>query len=191
MSRKFNKIVLDVQHMGKPHRSMDRGAVTYQRNRPLYESDFCLEYASKVYRALSYATSYEPFLLTHGSYGDRARFANDIGADLYLACHLNSSRRLPTSHYSMIEISEYAGEVTRAFAEKLKVEFFDNLPVQASKVKIISKNQRGWSCINRVKAPALLLEPVFLNHPDGFKLVQNRMHKLVMCIVEAIRDFNY
>lgn len=184
----MKKIILDVQHMGKPHKPFDRGATFMQKGavwKTYREADVCLEYARIAYQALSIA-QYETFLITHGSYRSRAMFANGIGADLYLACHLNSSEEPPEKNHAIVEISELAGKTTRAFADHLLGYFLDKLPVdeKASEVRIIKRGERGWSCFNWVKAPALLLEPVFINHPASYK--QELFDRKIFTISDAI-----
>lgn len=182
MSSAFKRIVISVDHGGKPHNPLDRGAVYGN----LIEASLCLEYASVAYKALT-EVAFEVFLVTSGNYGQRAAFANQINADLYLACHLNSSPKPPSTHYSLIEISEFAGPVTRDFAQRLADIFKQRLPVDASKVWEIKKNQRGWSCINRVRAPALLLEPLFINKLGS--LVTKDMVLIGEAIVEVVKGF--
>lgn len=177
-------IVLDVQHMGKPHNPLDRGAT----HRDLIESDLCLQYASQVFKQLT-ALWYKPFLITHSYYGQRAIFANQIEADLYLACHLNSSERPPNKNYSLVEISEYAGQTTHSFAQHLVCAFKEKLPVDKSTVKIIREGERGWSCINRIKAPALLLEPFFINYPEIHDHVTKHIWQVSDAIVHAVKTF--
>ncbi len=180
------KIVLDVQHMGKPHNPLDRGAVCGD----LIEANLCLEYASIAYKTLT-VLGHHPFLLTHGYYGQRAAFANQIGTDLYLALHLNSAAKPPKTHYALVEISEYAWQTTFHFAQHLANIFGQKLPVAANQVGEIWKNQRGWSCINRVAAPALILEPCFINHSDSRDLLLHESWKISAGIVGAIKTFDW
>lgn len=179
----FKRVVLDVQHMGKPHKPLDRGAVRGN----LVEAGLCLEYASIAYKALT-TSGLETFLVTSDYYGQRAAFANRINADLYLACHLNSSEIPPTTHYSLVEVSEHAGEITKNFAQYLVNKFGDKLPVERPRIKIIKEGERGWGCINRVWAPALLLEPMFINCLGS--LVTKDMVLIGEAIAEAVMEFN-
>jgi len=183
----MKRIILDVQHMGKPHNPLDRGAACGD----MVEANLCLEYARIAYQVLTATKGFEPFLVTSGSYGQRAAFANAIDTDLYLACHLNSSEIPPNINYSLVEISEYAGEITRKFAEYLMESFTAKLPVEKGEVWEIKKGGRGWSCINRVKAPALLLEPLFINHPCSVECFGTKMYKIADVIVYAIKTFKY
>ncbi len=183
MSAPFKKIVLDVQH-GFKFRKYDPGAT----HGDLIEAKLCLEYASVAYHTLT-AAGHEVFLVTSGSYGQRAAWANQINTDLYLSCHLNSSEVPPTTHYPLVEISEYAGELTRAFAQYLVDVFGQRLPVERSRIKIIKNGERGWGCINRVKAPALLLEPMFINRLGSH--VTQDMVLIGKAIAEAVEGFNY
>lgn len=179
----FKRIVISVDHMGKPHRPFDRGAVYGN----LIEADLCLEYANIAARSLT-ALGIETFLRTSDYYGQRAAFANQINADLYLSCHLNSFRSLPRVHYSLVEISQYAGQITRSFAQHIAGVFEDKLPVDESKVWEIKKGGRGWTCIDRVRAPALLFEPLFINCMGS--LVTKDMVLVGEAIAEAVEGFN-
>lgn len=178
----FKRIVLDVQHGFKSQKPYDPGAVYGDR----IEAKLCLEYAKVAHSHLT-AAGFETFLITSGSYRQRAAWANQIKADLYLACHLNSSEIPPQTHYSLVEISEYAGEVTKLFAQYLVDIFGLKLPVQRSRIHIIKKGERGWRCINRVQAPALLLEPLFINCLGS--LVTKDMVLIGEAIVEAVEGF--
>lgn len=185
------KIILDVQHMGKPHRPLDRGAVhEFDPGIKVGESDLCLQYATATYLALTFL-GHHPFLLTHGYYGQRAAFSNQIGANLYLACHLNSFDPPPESNYALIEGTDVAGPVTRAFADYLALKFVDKLPVDPCRVRYLEKGERGYSCINRVAAPALILEPCFINHPAIANTITSTMWKVGDAIVEAVQTFDW
>lgn len=183
------KIVISVDHMGKPHRPHDRGAIA-QTCINTTEADLCLEYAQFVYKSLT-ELGHSPFLVTHGTYGYRAAFSNQIEADLYFACHLNSSEIPPRNNYSLLELYR-PGKLTRRFANHLSDVFAERLPVYKSEVKTIkNRTDRGAACINRVKAPAILLEPLFLNHPDGIKYLINNPTGISEAIVSAIITFGW
>lgn len=179
------KIVLDVQHMGKPDNPLDRGAKHLG-----YESDYCLDYAVTTHKALT-LLGYIPYLITYGTYNERAEFANKINCDLYLACHLNSFDPPPKSNYSLVEISEFSGGITKKFAQYLLNSFNGRLPVKDAKIKVIKKNDRGFSCISHVRAPALLIEPFFINHQDSINVLRNKSLCISNAIVYAIRTFGW
>lgn len=187
MNPKSLIIALEVGHMGKPHKLLDRGAP----GPSIYsESDYALSYATVAFEALT-RLGHRPYLITSGSYGKRAAESNQINADLHFSCHLNSSEIPPTTHHSLVEISEYSGDLTRKFAQHLADTFRYKLPVEDSGVRIIKKKERGWWCINRIKAPAFLLEPVFINHLLGQQLLENDIWLISNCIVSAIKLFNW
>lgn len=180
------KIVLDCQHLGKPHRPFDRGAVYGD----LQEAYLCLKYASIAQEFLT-LSGHEVFLITSDYYGHRAKFSNKIAADLYLACHLNSSNIPPSKNYSLVEISELSGKTTKKFAAHLLDVFSNLLKTKNAGVHVIKRGERGWSCINRVRAPALLLEPLFINHPDTANHLGENIQKIAESIVLAINTFNW
>ena len=180
------RVVLDVQHMGKPHNPLDRGVI----HGDLVEANLCLKYASVAHTVLT-KLGHHPFLLTYDYYGQRAEFANRINADLYLACHLNSWHRPPDKNYALIEITELAGSITRQFAHYLAEIFGSRLPVSKPEVRDIPISGRGWSCINRVKAPALILEPCFINHHRSQQLLAKDIWIISDAIVYAIKTFDW
>jgi N-acetylmuramoyl-L-alanine amidase len=180
------KIIFDVQHKGKPHNPDDRGA----KSNGLVEADLCLDYALVAYRDLK-ASGHEPFLVTSGTYGQRAAFSNAINADLYLACHLNSFDPPPTNTYSLVEISEFSGQITKEFSSHLATIFANNLPVTKSLNWEIKKNGRGWSCINRVRAPTILLEPLFINDPRLHDHITKHMCTVGKSIASAVKTFDW
>jgi N-acetylmuramoyl-L-alanine amidase len=185
------KIVLSVGHMGKPatddkpNNPLDRGAeftreaIPGKRSfRSINESDACLEYAFEAYQLLT-AIGHHPFLLTHDFYNKRAEFSNRISADLYLACHLNSSSKPPENPYALVEIAHNAGDITKKFARK------------TAKVKQLNKRERGFVCIGQVHAPALLLEPLFGNTKDGFTQISKHPDLIGSIIATAIGSFDW
>jgi N-acetylmuramoyl-L-alanine amidase len=185
---KINKIVLDVQHMGKPHNPVDRGA--FNASAGLIESDLCLKYASIAYQVLT-AKGFEPFLVTSGYYGFRAGFSNQIEADLYIACHLNSFGGGLDKNYGLIEVSEYAGDNTVIIAGELMDSLIERKVVKTAHVRKIKKGKRGWTCINRVKAPAILFEPLFISHPELLEYdIKKNLYVISSAIVDAVENFN-
>lgn len=190
MSQKPLKIVLDVQHMGKPHRPLDRGA-TFSAALKIHEAYCALEYAHCAAQALTDA-GHHVFLMTSGTYKDRALRANKIGADMYFACHLNSSEQPPETHYSLVEISELAGPLTRRFAPYLAKVLESRLKgVDTGKTKTIKRGERGWTCFNWVKGPAVLFEPVFINHEAGQRIIINGGWDIGQAISSAVALFDW
>lgn len=177
----FKRIVISVDH-GFKSRKYDPGAVFGD----LIEAKLCLEYASVAYHALT-AAGHEVFLVTSGSYHQRAIWANQIGVDLYLSCHLNSSKVPPTTHYSLVEISGHAGELTKDFAQHMVNVFGQRLPVERPRIRILKQGKKGYTCINKVKAPALLLEPMFINRLDIH--ATKDMLLIGKAIAEAVEGF--
>jgi N-acetylmuramoyl-L-alanine amidase len=197
------KIVLSVGHMGKPatddkpNNPLDRGAeftreaIPGKRSfRSINESDACLEYAFEAYQLLT-AIGHHPFLLTHDFYNKRAEFSNRISADLYLACHLNSSSKPPENPYALVEIAHNAGDITKKFARHLADMFPGALPVKTAKVKQLNKRDRGFVCIEHVRAPALLIEPLFGNTKDGFNQIDKFPDLIGSIIATAIGSFDW
>lgn len=183
---RINTIVLDVQHMGKPHRPDDRGAVSANSD---YESDLALKYALCI-RTRFMKEGFKTFLMTHGTYQERHVWANtycDSKTSLYLACHINAGG----GSYPLIEHTETAMEQTRAIA-KLIAKKFDDLsqdyfsPAQIWK---IAKKERGWGCISDTNMSALLLEPLFIDNSYHLE-VAKKPWSIATVIFEAVKEFN-
>ena len=96
----------------------------------------------------------------------------------------------PRQNQSIVEISEHSGPKTKQFASILVGWFKSELPVTKKEVRIIKKGGRGWSCISRVQAAALLLEPLFINHPESQEIIRGRCYRITTPIFKAIEEFN-
>lgn len=179
----LKRIFISVDH-GFKSRKYDPGAIFGD----LIEAKLCFEYASVAYYALT-AAGHEVFLVTSGSYGQRAAWANQIGADLYLSCHLNSSKVPPTTHYPLVAISEFHGDITKDFAQHMVNVFGQSLPVERPRIRIFKQGEKGHTCINKVKAPALLLEPMFINRLGS--CATKDMLLIGKAIAEAVEGFSY
>ncbi len=197
------KIVLSVGHMGKPatidkpNNPLSMGAEFVKEaipgkhsRRTLKEAYVCLAYATQAYKSLSEA-GHHPFLLTHDFYSKRAEFSNRINADLYLSCHLNSSETPPDNPYGLVEIAYNAGDITKKFARHLVDMFPCALPVMTGKVKQLNEGERGFACIGKVRAPALLIEPLFGNTEDGFAQISKYPDVIGSLIAKAIKTFDW
>lgn len=185
----FSKITIaiDIQHIGKPHNPHDRGAVAFHKMRT--EAYICLDYGTQLFQRLS-REGFRTFLLSSGTYKQRALFANQNNVDLYLALHMNSSKVPPTRNQSIVEYSELAGAETQKIAQMLATRFEQRLPVADGSVRKIKRNARGWSCISWVKASALLLEPLFINHESYLTGLVTEAHLYLIsdCILDTIKQ---
>ena len=176
----FKRVAIDVQHMGKPHKPLDRGA-SYQGYQ---EADLVLKYATLTFQELT-RKGYEAFLITSGSYTERHDWINKHGIDLYLACHLNAGG----GSYSLVEYCWNAGEKTKKLAHIMADNFKNTLGTSAAKVWEIAKGGRGESCIKNTRPSALLLEPVFLDVRSHLHIATVQPELIARAIAKTIEFY--
>jgi hypothetical protein len=200
-------IMISVDHIGKPptesklDNPLNRGAThQFSKKDILYaEADLAHQYAFGLFRrltgdAIHHKFPFHPFLLTHGYYPQRGAFANQYNANLYLSCHINSAKTPPKSNYCLVETSELAGPDTTEIANRIAENLSNGLNIINTGVNTIKRGERGWDCIAHVKAPAILIEPFFLNHVDSWRIVSEGgqgLWKVSNAIYKAIRDFSW
>ncbi len=177
----FKRIAIDVQHLGKPNKPADRGAIygSYQ------EADLVLKYATLAFQELT-AKGYEVFLITSGTYAERHEWINRHGIDLYLACHLNAGR----GRYSLVEYTHNAGQRTREIAKIMADNFKTILGTSAAKVWEIAKAGRGASCLKNTRPSALLLEPLFIDNEKHLQIATEKPELIAQAIVQSVVDTN-
>jgi N-acetylmuramoyl-L-alanine amidase len=177
----LKRIVLDVQHMGKPNKPADRGA----SHNGYQEADLALNYATLAFQELT-TKGYETFLITSGTYAERHVWVNRHGIDLYLACHLNAGG----GRYSLVEHYYDAGQRTREIAKIMAENFKTVLGTSAGKVWEIPKDGRGAVCLSGTRPSALLLEPLFIDNPQHQIIAVERPHLIAQAIIETISNYN-
>ncbi len=177
----FKRIAIDVQHLGKPNKPVDRGASYggYQ------EADLVLRYATLAFQELT-AKGYEVFLITSGTYAERHEWINRHGIDLYLACHLNAGG----GSYSLVEYYYDAGQRTRELAHIMADNFKAILGTSAAKVWEIAKDGRGAACLKNTKPSALLLEPLFIDNEGHLRIAAKKPELIAKAIVQSVVDTN-
>lgn len=165
-------IVIDPGHGGS-----DVGSVGKSNGQTvLYEKDVNLKIGLRLYEILKNAGANVEMTrksdTTVGLY-DRPVIANDLGADLYISCHNNSSTSsVPTgteTHYN----SEKAGENSYAVSSKAVAE-----SVQAELVKALGLKDRGvhnsprYVVLNRTVMPAIIIEGAFMSNASDLAYLQ-------------------
>lgn len=180
-------IVFDAQHNRiKQGGLLDLGAThTLPSGQKLIEHDSCVQYAKLACESLS--KNHTVHMLEAGTYRRRADVSNNIyKPDIYFACHLNSFPNIKTN-YSLVEIPYNASPEAREFAKKLADSFLRHLPVAKSTVRQLNPFDRGYGCIGLIDAPiTVLIEPLFINHPDSEKVLTLEPWRIAAAIVEAI-----
>jgi N-acetylmuramoyl-L-alanine amidase len=183
------RIVLDIQHINKPHNARDRGA-SFEGIR---EVDLTFDYLNET-RKLLEKEGHVVFFGLSGTYEERHSFVNErIKPDLYIAGHVNAGR----GSYSLIEVDYRASERTLEIAEKMRDSFLFELPVEESFIwKLFRKGHFeltpafiGFKCIKGVKCSALLLEPLFIDNEEHLNVLLNDPKRIARAIVKGIEDW--
>lgn len=170
MSRARPLVVLDVQHAfrGFPH-AKDRGARFVDALGAVYwEADLATRYAAAAAAHLIAAgvevrtQSHDLPNLLRGPYSRRASEAAQLGADLYVACHVNAGGgRYARFPWHTLPSLDFA----RAIASQLGSDL--RPPLSGVQTPQIRRGERGFVCIGLVKPPtlAVLCEPYFGDTP--------------------------
>ena len=149
-------VCLSIDHIGKPHGAhpwFDRGA---QSPSGWLEVDLTLRYAlaaEREFRRLGRLVC----LLTDGTYAERWERADRYGASLYASLHADAGggdRGTVYCDHRSTRGLELAGLVTG--------EIDDVVPWHVG-LGVLDELTRGWACIHGVRAPAILVEPGFVD----------------------------
>ena len=114
---------------------------------------------------------------------ERARRANEIGADLLVSLHLNANSE-PTAEGA----SAYHFGTSRpgkAIAEAIQ-ERLVRLGARDCRV-----HARSFALLRETRMPAVMVEPAFITNPDELKRLEEHDHLVAVAdaIVAGIRDF--
>jgi N-acetylmuramoyl-L-alanine amidase len=158
------KVVVDVQHLYRegPHAG-DRGAVFALRGGgTVTEGECAIHYAQAAVSALRDrgATVHTNNVSAHvlvGPYSRRQSQAMVMGADLYLACHVNAGG----GAYAAVEYLDRpeCSDVAKAVLSELK----GSIPeLVLTRTTVLAPGARGAVCLQGfTSGPAVLLEPFF------------------------------
>jgi len=164
------RVAIDVQHRGKPDRPADRGAVW----RGVEEVDVTSSYGAALDHRLR-QLGHTSLWLGCGGYAERWALADQAGAHVYLACHLDAGlggrpgdRGTVLYDHRSPGGRALAGLVAEALSEALP------WPVTAAPCGPDDDGQprdedysEAFACIRGVRAVALVLEPGFLDGAAG------------------------
>lgn len=117
---------------------------------------------------------------------DRAKYANSMGADLFISIHCNSYR-LDTAHGTETWYYEGSAEGER-LAELIQTRLVRHLGLTDRGIK----DNRTYAVLNATKMPAVLVETAFLSNPKEKELLMNngfRSH-IAQAIFEGINAYN-
>jgi N-acetylmuramoyl-L-alanine amidase len=134
----------------------------------LVEADVCWDLAARVAQQLAQTGATVRFTRTEVESlepSERARRANQVGADLFIAIHLNAheggeAKGATTFYFG----GSRAGEV---LAERLQDEL-TRLDLEDCR-----SHARAYPVLRETRMPAVLVEPGFISHPDDEKKLQD------------------
>jgi N-acetylmuramoyl-L-alanine amidase len=171
------RVVVDPGHGGK-----DTGAVSLTKR---YEKDFVLALGNKIHKLLEKEPKIEAFITrnddTFVELADRAAFANDREADLFVSVHGNSTGKETVRGVE----TYYFTEQSLPFANLMHKQMLKATGFPDRKVK-----QSGFYVIKNTTMPSLLLEVGFLsNETDENTMFQDAFQNQVAAsIVAAIKQ---
>lgn len=184
-------IALDPQHINKPSHPLDRGAAfdidgDGVVRREEHEVDLVLQYVGATRRLLEHnrIPVIDGF---SGAYSARNRHADDVGAGLYLACHMNAGG----GSYGLVGVDHRsrAGSPARQVAQQLQVAWGELLGIEVQIIELTPTGNRaqrnGFATIRRRRGPALLLEPLFMDGHASL-LVPSRRPSTIGLIAKGI-----
>ena len=179
-------VVLDRQHSGKPHNIEDLGCwgdLDHDGKASIRESEsvftgLYLWHAEIRLREHGHTV----YPISHGRYRERHKSSNEVGADVYVAAHLNSltggsrTRSGQGADYAAV-FYDYrsrpgrGAELAACIGEQLSA-----IPVLGSRVRIWPAKPTDWtsraySTISGTRAAAICYEPAFLDyrpHQEAF-----------------------
>lgn len=171
------KVVIDPGHGGK-----DTGAVSVTKR---YEKDFVLALSTKVYKLLEKEARIEPVMTrkddTFVELADRASFANEMKADLFVAIHGNSAGKESVEGVE----TYYYTEQSLPFAKIMHEQLLKSTQFPDRKVK-----QNNFYVVKNTTMPSLLLEIGFLtNRAEDEAMFQDAFQdRVAASIVAAIKQ---
>jgi N-acetylmuramoyl-L-alanine amidase len=160
------RIVLDVQHAGKPDSPRDRGAPLGPRSEVWATRRLGLA-MEEMFDALGH----EVFVLRDGSYADRHKRCDALAPDLYVALHFDAGiggrgDRGAVFHWPGSAKGKAAADKVAAHAGTVCPWGVRALVAEAGKW------DRVRACVGGVKAPAILLELGFCDGEKGATWLQ-------------------
>lgn len=168
------KIVLDAGHGGE-----DPGAVYIDRK----EKDDNLSLALAVGKILEDNGIDVVYTRTTDIYQtpfEKARFANETGADFFISFHRNSSPE--SGQYNGVEVLVYD-------KKGIKYQMAENIVGALGELgfkELGVKERPGLVVLRRTKMPALLIETGFINSDKDNQLFNEKLQEIAKSIADAI-----
>jgi hypothetical protein len=121
-----------------------------------------------------------------GDYRARQVAANNAGAALYLEAHYNST---PGAQGTEVLVTDNSGPLTRTMARQMAGNIGQAfaLTLRASSgVKVLTSTSRGYGNLAHAKAPALLIEPWFIDDESWANRAITEADRLARCLASVI-----
>ena len=180
------RIALDVQHRGKPDKPGDRGAHWLGVD----EVDVSALYAAEIDRELR-RLGHTVHWLGCGTYPERWARSDARGADVYLACHLDSGLGGRAGDRGLV-LHDHRSTRGAALARLVAADLTAHLSWHVSAAPCRPDDDgeprdedysEAYSCIRGVRAVALVLEPGFLDGLKGAMLWTDPALRHRTCVV--------
>lgn len=172
------KVVIDAGHGGK-----DPGAPSVTGH---WEKEFNLAVARKVYKLLEQDGEITPYMTRSedvyiGLY-ERAAFANDLGADLFISIHAN--------RFTSASVSGVETYYNRADSRKLAEVMHRHL-LKATGIADRGVRTANFVVIRETKMPAVLLECGYLSNANDAKMLftESVQDRIAAEIVAGIKEY--
>lgn len=171
------RIVIDPGHGGK-----DPGATGYSGR---HEKYFTLELSQNIYNRMKKEPGLEPYLTrTDDSFvdlEDRAAFANDLDADLFISVHGNTF----TSAISGTETYYYSGQ-SLAFGEMMHKHV-----AEATGLEDRGLRKLPFKVLQHAEMPAVLLELGYLSTQSDEQLMLSRefQDRVAEAVIAAVKEY--
>lgn len=148
-------IVLDAGHGGK-----DPGAVGFNTK----EKDLTLSLANRIYNHLTINYECKVYMTrttdVYLDLADRARFANNLHADLFVSIHINAGGGTGYEDYIHINSDSKTSAIRNSFHQEIK-KVLDNYGLRNRGMK-----KADFSVLRNTKMPAILTEVLFIDSPS-------------------------
>lgn len=115
---------------------------------------------------------------------ERARRANEMGADLVVSLHLNSNEEPRAEGSSCYHYA--SSRVGEELAESIQTRLVTRTTCRDCRI-----HPRRYTILRETRAPAVIVEPAFITNPDEEKKLADHNHLVVIAdaIVVGLRDF--
>lgn len=175
-------MVATIGHAGRRSRLADRGVVATFGGERWEETAIVRRYTDRLdfhLRELGHSC----ILLSDGEYREQWARADGVGADVYLACHINAgggNRGEFFFDHRSTAGAALASAIVEAAAKELPWPCFArNCQPDTNGKARDGDYTEAYNCISGVKAVALCCEPGFIDGPHGARLIEPEIHDAI------------